>query len=224
MAAKKSPTKKAPAKASAKPKAKAKAKAPAAVPEAPASTKVNPKRLKGAAKETRNIACTLTMSERDQRGQELAAANVKKAALLTKRSIAADTIRKEIKEADAEITRLTKIVGDGREMRDIVCATVERPDGKGMDVVREDTLDVIESRPFTPEERQGQLFKKVDSATEKALKAGKKASTKKKAEADAVAAPSADGSDPEPGDGKPADNSEGPVATGSNSSEPEGDK
>lgn len=56
-----------------------------------------------------------------------------------------------------ESRRLAHIVTEGKEPREVPCETVRNDDNGTIELVRLDTVEVIDSRPMTPEERQRPL-------------------------------------------------------------------
>lgn len=113
--------------------------------------------------ETRTLTCLLTPAEVEARGKELARATFDwEAAEEEKKSVVKD-LGDKIKEHEANMKRLSRVVRSGKEEREVEIEWRPYPESETMRLFRMDTGEEISSRPMTREEketfRQPPLFK-----------------------------------------------------------------
>lgn len=101
----------------------------------------------------------VTLSDEDirVRGRELAraAAEVQRAELRKAQIMA--TCKSEIEVHSTEMSRLTEIVNNGWEFRQVEVEEVHDFSSNRVAYVRTDTAELLRERPMTPEERQRPL-------------------------------------------------------------------
>lgn len=102
----------------------------------------------------REVRFHLTPEELADRAQRLAAACNGITELDERHADIRAGLKAERKEAVAEWRRLTRVVSEGAEWREV--AVEERPDysRRCVDIVRMDTGEILESRAMTDDERQ----------------------------------------------------------------------
>jgi hypothetical protein len=103
--------------------------------------------------ESRNLMCVLTDDEQRMRGVELAAAELRLAALDGEKKQVAE----KIKTAEAEIEALAETVKHKQEERPVVCTLTPDYEADSMTVRRTDTGAVVCIRQLTFNERQPDL-------------------------------------------------------------------
>jgi hypothetical protein len=106
----------------------------------------------------RTLKCQLTKAERETKKEELARLLDERDALQSSFDLLKSKHKASVAEFDSAIKTMRDSVRTNSEDRPIECE--ERHDERRgqIDIVRTDTLETIESRPMTVEERQGTLF------------------------------------------------------------------
>jgi len=106
----------------------------------------------------RKLKCKLTEIEVTQRGEKLAAKLGEKAEL--EREMKDEQARRKlvIAEVTKEIGQLAVEVHERAAERPVRCTWSKDSTRVWAELVRDDTGEIVESRPLTPEERQGALF------------------------------------------------------------------
>ena len=107
---------------------------------------------------SRRVQVTLTVEEITARGRALAEAEANRSKVDAERKAAASTFRDTIVGIDAVIDRLTREVNSGEEERAVACVEAADHERGEWVTTRTDTGEVLDTRPFSAEERQGALF------------------------------------------------------------------
>ena len=107
---------------------------------------------------TRPLAVKLTGDEKVARGNELAQAEIERSDLEATFKATAQTFRGERKELDNTIMRLSRVIEQGEEVREVECSEELDPGSRTIRLIRNDTLEEVGSREATDEELQGVLF------------------------------------------------------------------
>lgn len=96
------------------------------------------------------------------RGQELGKKESDLAKLAEDKKAAASKFKSKIEECAAEITKLSSAVNTGYEDQEIGCSWRLDYQRKCAELFRDDTGEIVQSRPLTREELQEALFKDRD--------------------------------------------------------------
>lgn len=107
---------------------------------------------------TELFACPLTDDEAQARAYELACLVRKMDEEETAAKGAAAAARDTMKEMDAELRRLARIVREQKEDREVEVIVRQNTAEASIETVRTDTGAVVRSRPMTAEERQIPLY------------------------------------------------------------------
>lgn len=113
---------------------------------------------------TRDLPVKLTDAEQLLKGKELSKSM---GDLLALESEAADVVgefKKRIKDLRAEIEAKRLVVETGQENSPIACQEVPHFESSSVEIIREDTGEVIQVRPMNEAERQRALFKDQKAA------------------------------------------------------------
>jgi len=103
---------------------------------------------------TETLSCTLTPAESAARAFELAVLVRKIEDEETAAKAAAAAARDSMKELDADLRRLARVVREGKEDRQVEVRVTRNPTDATVETVRVDTGEIVRSRAMTPEERQ----------------------------------------------------------------------
>ena len=104
-------------------------------------------------KTTRKLLCKLTEDEIDERGRKAADLDQEKRKVDAERKATASTFREQIKHLDKQIADLTEQATTGEELREVECEERESlVSGGGLEIVRLDTLEVVDTIPDDPED------------------------------------------------------------------------
>lgn len=104
-------------------------------------------------KTTRKLLCKLTEDEIDERGRKAADLDQEKRKVDAERKATAATFREQIKHLDKQIADLTEQATTGEELREVECEERESlVSGGGLEIVRLDTLEVVDTIPDDPED------------------------------------------------------------------------
>lgn len=104
--------------------------------------------------ETRTLPVTLTDSELLERGDQLARAHQAVTDEEARQKTEKERMKDALGELEGAVRRLARIVRDKAEDRDVECRIVHDYLANAVQVVREDTGEVIESRAMSDHERQ----------------------------------------------------------------------
>lgn len=112
---------------------------------------------------TQHLKCELTEDEIKEYGAELA----RKYSEITdledqKKSITSD-FKARIDAANSDAGILARKIQNGYEFRDVFCEIQYIDDEKVVQTVRQDTGEIIKTRPMTPEEMQRDLFEEKEA-------------------------------------------------------------
>jgi len=115
--------------------------------------------------ETSYLPCTLTFEERERKGRELADLCAEADRLEGDKKSAAESFKAKQSTVDAKRREVHLIIRQGFESREVQCRRIMSYEAKRLDIVREDTGEVVSSRPLNPTEireleqaAQGRLF------------------------------------------------------------------
>jgi hypothetical protein len=108
--------------------------------------------------QTRNLPVELTKDEIRLRGEELARKHAEWDEVENARKTAQTEAKGKIERIEAESKLLANNIRTGREYRDIEVREVRNDTTLSMDLVRQDTGEVIESRPLRTDELQTTIF------------------------------------------------------------------
>jgi hypothetical protein len=115
--------------------------------------------------EYRTLAVALTDDELKQKGDILVCRIQERDDVEQARKAAADGFKEHLKEIGGDISSLARQVRTRQEERVVTCMW-ERDDSRyAMILVRQDTGELVETRPMTDEERQRELFPAAATAT-----------------------------------------------------------
>jgi hypothetical protein len=118
--------------------------------------------------ETKLLPVKLGNDELLIRGRELADACADLADIEGRKKTAAAAFKEEIEAADALIARLSRIVKDKAEYREVEVREVRNEERMTMDTIRLDTGEVVGSRALQGHERNLSLFPAAVAQPEKA--------------------------------------------------------
>lgn len=104
--------------------------------------------------ETRTLPVTLTTDELLARGDGLARAHRAVRDEQAKQKAVKEEMKQRLEDLEGEVGKLARIVRDKAEDRDVECRIVHDYLANAVQVVREDTGEVIEARAMTDRERQ----------------------------------------------------------------------
>lgn len=105
-------------------------------------------------RETRLLKCVLTADEIEQRTENLIAAIDRHKAARADGKSAAAQYKSLMETAEADTDRLTNVVRDRTEYRQIQCVTTSDWETLRVITVREDTGEIVEERDMRQDERQ----------------------------------------------------------------------
>ena len=108
--------------------------------------------------ETRRLPVRLTRDEYDAKAQELTAKLMQVADLESDLAEMSKSMREKIKEENGNIKRLTTIVRSRQEDRDVECYEYRDSNRMIVQVIRQDTSEIVETRPMSASERQLVMF------------------------------------------------------------------
>ena len=115
--------------------------------------------------EAQFMPCTLLPIELERKGRELADLMAEKDRLEDAKKSAADHFKSKISETEAKCRGVYLVIRQGYEMREVQCRRVQDYDRRVVEIVREDTGEIVSSRPMNPTEvkefeiaAQGRLF------------------------------------------------------------------
>ena len=107
---------------------------------------------------TRKLPVQLNDEEIADRGRAVAKAVEERAALQEAKKEADADINGKIKEQGGIIRTLSRVIATGTEEREIEVEVKKDNESRTVSVIREDTGEVVETRPMTAEELQQNLF------------------------------------------------------------------
>ena len=107
---------------------------------------------------TENLRCDLTDEEVRERADRAARSYKDAAERSDELQAHAKEERGAIGKLNAEVGQLLRAVAERAEYRSVDVRHHRNETAATMDTVREDTAEVVRSRPFTPDERQIGLF------------------------------------------------------------------
>jgi len=110
------------------------------------------------------LKCILTEREMRESGIALARANSAIVELENKKKKFNDQIKAETSVVEADISKLSMVLQNGYEYRDVECEVDRDYEVKKIFTTRLDTGEIIKSRDMTQEELQVQLFNKEREA------------------------------------------------------------
>jgi hypothetical protein len=106
---------------------------------------------------TRQLSVLLNEKEREKRVQDHLAALAEERRLKFEKAELASEVTAKIKLAAKAARDIEEALREGKELREVKCIERFLWETHGVDVVREDTGEVIETRAMTSEERQPEL-------------------------------------------------------------------
>lgn len=106
------------------------------------------------------LKCVLTETELRENGITLARANTKVAELEANKKAFNDQIKADISAAESEIGRLSSMLQNGYEFRQVECAVERDYSNQIATVYRLDTGETVKTWQMSPDELQGHLFEK----------------------------------------------------------------
>jgi hypothetical protein len=104
--------------------------------------------------EKRTLTCTLTPKELREKGAELGRAVTDWETTEEEKKRVTKDLGDRIKEQEANMKRLSRIVRTGKEEREVDCNWVAAPSSETMRLIRCDTGEEVTSRPMTKEEKE----------------------------------------------------------------------
>jgi uncharacterized FlaG/YvyC family protein len=109
-------------------------------------------------KTSRNLPVLLTDDEIAERGKQVAKAVEMGAALKEERKNQTAKLTGDIKLQGEIVRRLSRAIASGHDEKEVEC-TVNKDFGrKEVTVIRDDTGEIVDVRPMTPDEQQETLF------------------------------------------------------------------
>lgn len=108
--------------------------------------------------ETRNLPVELTKDEIRLRGEELARKHAEWDEVESARKASQQQAKASLERIEAELKLLANNIRTGREYRDIEVSEQRNTARLTMDLIRQDTGEVVESRPFRSGELQTTIF------------------------------------------------------------------
>lgn len=103
----------------------------------------------------RDLQCALTDDELIKISQEAAEYSRKRSEAEEEKKFKTKELGEDIKEYDAETTRLLRLVDQGWEIRPVECQVyLDKPSKGQVSIIRSDTKETVEEREMSPEERQ----------------------------------------------------------------------
>jgi hypothetical protein len=111
--------------------------------------------------ETRKLPVKLTEDEITQRGRGMAKFESDRSALEESKKATADEFKAKINLCSESMGRLSRSINTGHEDRDVECEWIKNFARKVADLVRNDTGEVVETRPLDADELQEKLFPKA---------------------------------------------------------------
>src|SRR3990167_2322607 len=96
----------------------------------------------------RDLYVKLTDAERIQRGDEIGREVNKHALLETEKKASAQDYAEKIRSCDLRIGQLGRIAETGEELRPVECHESPNNERRTMEIIRDDTGEVVESRPM----------------------------------------------------------------------------
>lgn len=121
--------------------------------------------------ETRSLPVKLSVDEYTARADELARQIGKFDEVESLRKSNQSDFKSQLELIEGKIKALSRVVRDRTEYREIRVFDQRNDVALTMDVIRDDTGEVVESRPLTKEELQPNLFK-IEGAKKKAKGSG----------------------------------------------------
>lgn len=107
---------------------------------------------------TESLRCPFTDEEKLRLGKELADAHIQLSELDDEEAVIKAQMKQKRATAEGLIGRLSREVSAGFTMRDVKMRIVyDDPNPNEVSYYREDSLDLVRTRPFTKEERQADL-------------------------------------------------------------------
>lgn len=106
---------------------------------------------------TRKLPVKLTKEEIRLKGKRLATLEAEVETLEDEKKAKADDFKSKINARRTEILGLTREINEEREYRQVEVAEQKDYDLMEVQIVRKDTLEVVEARPMTPQERNRPL-------------------------------------------------------------------
>ncbi len=99
----------------------------------------------------------LTPEEKARKSEQLVKALEDKDGLESAKKAASDDFKQRLTLKDGEVKKLTREVSTGVEYRDVACEEVMAFGRNQVDLIRQDTGEIVSSRSMRPEERQGAM-------------------------------------------------------------------
>jgi len=103
---------------------------------------------------TKTLTCILTARELREKGAELARALTDWESTEEEKKKVTKELGDRVKDLEANMKRLGRIVRTGKEEREVECIWVAAPSSETMRLIRQDTGEEETSRPMTKEERE----------------------------------------------------------------------
>lgn len=129
---------------------------------------------------TRNLLCKLTKRDKRLKGEQVSR-NFEQIETLEgeieRLSDDLKALKGKVAGLHLDNRRFMRAVREGREWRDVECREVPNFAKLTIETIRADTHEVLESRPMSPKERQGDLFGKSDGPTSVTISSGAKSVT-----------------------------------------------
>jgi hypothetical protein len=115
--------------------------------------------------ETRDLPVKLTEAEKIQRGEELGRTLDEIERITVGKKAAQHAADTKLKELEVVVNRLGQVLRDGEERRPVEVKELLNFVRGIAETTRMDTWEIVESRPMTAVEMQGQLFDEKPSQT-----------------------------------------------------------
>lgn len=105
----------------------------------------------------KSLPCILSRDEKAVKSDELVRRLEEKEGLEERKKSSADDFKRMITAKECDIRKLTNEISTGIEHRDVSCHEVMSFARNQVDLVRDDTGEIVSSRTMRAEERQGAL-------------------------------------------------------------------
>lgn len=122
----------------------------------------------------KSLPVKLTEDELRQYGQELARLISKKEEIEGEKKLANSGFKERVDEIEASMKRIGRAIAEGREWRMIECFEVMNGPERKVEVIRNDTQQIVSRRDPTQEELQKHFFRDDGEEAKDKKKSGKK--------------------------------------------------
>lgn len=104
--------------------------------------------------ETRSLWVLLTETEKNERARKATDALAERDAAAGRLKWQTKLLKQEVEQHEGRLHDLSRAVREGGEVQSVACHWVADYVDAKMTLIRDDTFDIVESRPMTGEERQ----------------------------------------------------------------------